>query len=171
MRQVRFLKRGIASIDRLRNFLIFKILSLNYVSIIISSVFYFVLGAFWYCPLLGTMRNSFFMLPGTVRCKELQKMNIVINDLTNSQALYKIIITFCATFFASLAMACLVNMVNSTTIYSGFFLGSLIAIGFATVTLAISYTWENRSFKLFMIDSLCPIIGIITSAIILSMWR
>lgn len=145
--------------------------SLNYFPIIISSVFYFVLGAFWYCPIFGTLRNTYFILPGMARRKELQRNNIIINDPTNREAFCKIIITFCATLVAWFAMACLVAMVNSATFFSGFFLGSLIAVGFSAVTLAISYTWDNRSFRLFVIDSLCPVIGIIASAIILSIWR
>jgi hypothetical protein len=145
--------------------------SINYFSIIISAIFYFILGAFWYCPIFGTLQLPFLVLPGAARQRELQRNHIVISKWQDKEAFFKIIVTFFATLLASFSMAYLVVMVNSATLLSGFLLGTVIAVGFSGVTLAVSYIWENRSLKLFIIDSLCPIIGIITSAIIISVFR
>lgn len=76
----------------------------------------------------------------------------------------KMLLTFDANIITSYAMACLVVMTGSTTVLSGLILGIMGALGFAVTTLALVY----RSLRLFLIDSGYPVLGIIITAVLLS---
>jgi hypothetical protein len=68
-------------------------------------------------------------------------------------------------------VACLVAMVASTTINSGFLLGCILALGIAATTLASVFLWESKSLRLFLIDLGYPALGIIIASLLLSVWR
>jgi uncharacterized protein DUF1761 len=136
------------------------LLSVNYFAIIVSAIIYFLIGSLWFSTLFGSLWTQ-----------ELQRHNVVIKEPTTREILSKMLQTFLANIITAYAMAVLVTMTGSTTILSGLFLGILAAVGCAATTLGAVFTWESRSLKLFLIDIGYPALGIIASAILLSVWQ
>lgn len=132
---------------------------INYFSVLISAIIYFLIGSLWFSTLFGHIWS-----------KELEKHNTIIKKPTTSQLLEKMAITFGSNILTSLAMAYLTKATGSNTIVSGLILGVITSIGFAATTMATTFSWESRSLKLFLIDIGYPVLGIISSSIILSLW-
>ncbi len=133
---------------------------INYLAVAVSSVIFFVLGSLWFSALFGS-----------IWAEELERHNVVIKQPTKNSLFMKMLLTFATNCIASFAMACLVAMTGSTTVISGIILGIIATVGFAATTLASVFNWESRSLKLFLIDIGYPALGIITAAIILSVWH
>ena len=132
----------------------------NYLAVAATSFIFFFLGSLWFSALFGS-----------IWVKELKNHNVIIKEPTKSALMTKMFLTFGNNVLASLAMAILVNLTGSTTVISGIILGIIVTVGFATTTLASVFIWENRSLKLFLIDIGYPALGIITAAVLLSVWH
>jgi len=132
----------------------------NYGAVLVSAVVFFMLGSVWFSTLFGRMWVA-----------ELQRHNVIIKAPTTAALCTKMVLTFAANLLAAWCIALLVNMTGSTTAASGLQLGVIVVLGCAITTLASVFVWESRSLKLFLIDIGYPAVGIIASAIILSVWR
>ena len=133
---------------------------INYLAVAVSSVVFFLLGSVWFSGLFGSIWQE-----------ELAQHNVVIQQPTSGSLMIKMLLTFCTNILASIAMAALVVITNSVSIESGLLLGLITTLGFAVTTLASVFVWESRSLKLFLLDIGYPVVGIITSSVILSLWR
>jgi hypothetical protein len=136
------------------------IASVNHLAVIVSAIVYFLMGSLWFSTLFGSLW-----------VQELKNHNVVIKQPSTGDLTAKMLQTFLANIVTAYAMAFLVIMTGSTTLLSGLFLGILTAVGFAATTLGGVFTWESRSLKLFLIDIGYPALGIIASAILLSVWQ
>lgn len=133
----------------------------NYTAVVASSCIFFIIGSLWFSPLLFS----------SIWIKELKDHNVKLTEPSTNVLVSKMLLTFSANFVASLAMAYLVNLTNSTSAISGLCLGITAVFGFVLTSIGSVFIWENRSLKLFFIDAGYPALGIIISAIILSVWR
>lgn len=133
---------------------------INYVAVGVTSVIFFFIGSAWFSFLF---RSQWI--------KELKHHNVTIREPKQSVLINKMILTFCANVAACIALACLVIMTDSTTVFSGLILGIITALGFAVPSLGSVFIWENRSLNLYLIDVGYPVVGIIVSAILLSLWH
>ena len=133
---------------------------INYFAVAAAAAVYFLLGSLWFSTLFGS-----------IWAQELKEHKVIIQEPTPSDLLSKMIQSLLANILTAFAMACLVILTGSTTLISGLFLGIIAAIGFAATTLASVFTWENRSVKLFLLDIGYPVLGIVATAIILSLWH
>ncbi len=133
----------------------------NYLAVFVSAIVFFVIGSLWY---------SFLVREAWIA--ELKKHDITIKQNVSKELLRtKMLLTFGANVLASIAMALLVIMTGSSTISSGICLGILCVLGFAVTSVGAVFIWEDRSLKLFLLDIGYPALGIIFSAIILSLWQ
>lgn len=139
------------------NFIVLHYLSsINFLTVFVSAIIYFFLGMLWFTVLFGrswAQENNFTGQP------------------TVAQLMFKMGTTLFGNFVASLSMALLVHATYSTTLFSALELGLLVTIGFSATTIGIAYVWVGRSIKISLIDIGYPAVGIIISAIILSLWR
>ncbi len=134
---------------------------INYLAVGVAAIIFWVVGSAWFSPLLWS----------TIWVAELKRHHVLLQRPSPNILLTKMLLTFGANFLASFAMAWLVVMTNSSTVSSGMELGIITVLGFAVTTLAQVFIWENRSIKLFLIDIGYPALGIIISAVVLSVWR
>lgn len=133
----------------------------HYGAIIASVVVFFALGALWFSVLFNTSWVA-----------ELKNHNVVINDEPAREKMMSLMgLTLLNHVVVVLAMAYLVYWTNSQTVESGLRLGLVTAVGFTATAVAGVFLWENRSVKLFLIDVGYQMIGVILSAVILSVWR
>jgi uncharacterized protein YneF (UPF0154 family) len=139
----------------------FSILSqINYLAVAVSTLAFFFIGSLWFGAFFGKMWIA-----------ELARHNTIIKEPSKSEIFAKMGLNLLKNAVISLAMACLVILVGSTTAASGLVLGLFVACGFAASAMADIFIWESRSFKLFIIDSGYQIVGITLAAIILSVWQ
>lgn len=134
--------------------------TVNIFAVLVSSIAFFLLGSFWFSGLFGRMW-----------CDELEKHGVVIKQPTAASLRLKMGLTFLGNFITALAMALLVHATASTTIQSALHLGLVVALGFVITAMGTCAVWVNKSPRLFLIDAGYPSVGIIISAIILSLWR
>lgn len=136
------------------------IFNINYVAVFVSALLYFVIGSIWFSAIFGNVWKQ-----------ELKLNNIILQEPTHSALITKMVLAFIANIVTCIAIAFLVNMINSTTLGSGFILGVITSLGFAITTVGSVFIWENRSVKFFLIDIGYPVLGIIAASILLSIWR
>jgi len=134
---------------------------IHLIAVVVSALVYFFIGSLWYSPALFS----------SVWVDELKNHHVVITAPTSKTLVTKMLLSFVSNFATALAMAHLVALTDSTTCMSGLKLGILAAVGFAAPTLASVFIWESRSLKLFLIDIGYPVVGIIASAVLLSVWH
>lgn len=134
--------------------------SINFIAVLVCAVLYFCLGSLWFSGLFGAMW-----------VEELQKINVTITPPTPADLKLKMGLTFVCNLIASLDMALIVHVTGSTTVFSGLQLGMLVAIGFVATSMGAAYVWASRPLKLSIIDIGYPMVGVIITAIILSVWR
>lgn len=133
---------------------------INYAAVAVSATVFFLLGSLWFGGLFGTMWAA-----------ELIRHNVALKEPSKAELFTKMGLNFLKNFVISLALAYLVIATNSTTAISGLLLGLLVACGLAAPAMADIFIWESRSKKLFLIDAGYQIVGILVSAVILSVWR
>lgn len=134
--------------------------NISYVGVLIASVMYFFIGFLWFSVFFGSMWSE-----------ELEKHGTIIKEPTASEMANKMFVALLTNVITSFGVACLVDLVGSVTIFSGLVLGSIIAICFAATTVANIDNWQSRSVKLFLLDTLYPMLSIVVITIFLSIWR
>jgi hypothetical protein len=132
----------------------------NYAAVMVAAIIFFIIGAVWFSVLFGT-----------AWVQELQHHNIVIKEPSSQQMMIKMGLNFLKNLMLAFAVAGLVVLTGSTTVWSGLLLGALVGCGVAVPAMADIFIWESRSLKLFLIDASYQVIGIILAAIVLSVWR
>ncbi len=131
---------------------------LNYLAIIVASIAYFAVGAVWFNPKVfgaAWMKGHNLAPPTEEDKKGMGKLMGV---------------TFVYCFIATVALACLITIINSTTWILGMKVG-LVAGTFSAVSIAMTHMYTKKSFSLSVIDASYHVVGLIIAAIILSLWR
>lgn len=134
--------------------------NLNYGALIAAAFAFFAIGSLWFSALFGAIWQE-----------ELKKHGVSLPQPTGSMIAAKMALTFLQNVVAAFGMALLVQASGSATLFSGLLLGLIVAVCFAATAIGGVFTWENRSMKLFLIDTGYPFFGIIATAIILSLWQ
>lgn len=132
---------------------------INYGAVVVAAIVYWIIGMLW-----------FSLIFGKTWAKLIQKHGIKIKAPTKKQMVAKCIYTFLLNFVISFGVAVFVNSLGITTLPSAITLGLVLSICFALATLVIGYVWESRPWALALIDLAYPLIGIIVSSIIITLW-
>jgi hypothetical protein len=129
---------------------------MNYWAIVVASIAYFMIGALWYSPVLFS--------------KAWVEESKVKPD--PSKSLAKLLIgTFIITAFMVYLLAYLIAATGSFSALGGLRMGFITGIGFVATTLGITFLYEGRSLKLFLIDAGYHIAGLLVSGLIIGMWH
>lgn len=134
--------------------------SVNYLSLLVSAVIFWVLGSVWFGPFFGKTWRT-----------ELEKHGVKIEKPTTTIMVLKSILTFLMNLLLVIGIGFFVYFMGLSNLMGAVKLGLLFGISFSLTTLLIAYTWENKSLKLLLLDSGYPFFGIIISSIILTFWR
>jgi hypothetical protein len=132
---------------------------LNWLAVIVATVVYFALGAVWYAPPL--FGNAWMKAAGTV----------IQEGQRPGPAIY--FTPLLAYFVAVIATAMLAEATGSDTFAEGIVLGLVVGVGYAVVGTAVEATFGNRPQNgvWFLITGSYNLIGLIISAVIVSVWR
>ena len=133
--------------------------SFNILIILLAAAAYWLLGALWYS-----------MITGNVWSNELTKHGVTLPEPTRQQLVRKLFLSFILNVIIAFGVAVILWFIGSAGMDEGIILGLIIGLSFSAATIGLTYSWENRSFKLFLVDAGYHVIGITLCAVILSMW-
>jgi hypothetical protein len=141
-------------------YLVNYVTSLHYLPVLISAIIFWLLGMLWFGP--------FFGKPWRV---ELGKVGIKMEPPPPGIMTLKAILTFLMNLLTVIGVGFFVHVMGISTALGAAKLGLLLGLAFSLAALMVTYTWQNKSLKLLLIDSLYQVVGIIIISIILTVWK
>jgi sterol desaturase/sphingolipid hydroxylase (fatty acid hydroxylase superfamily) len=133
---------------------------LNLIAIIVATIFYFILGSLWYSPVLFGKTWT-----------ELQRIDPEKMEASKGRLPIMLSVTFVLSFIICVAIALLTFKTGVDTFLGGIKMGLLCAAGFVFTTLGITFMFEGKPMKLFVIDAGYHATGILVAAILLAVWK
>ena len=132
---------------------------MNWLAVLVATITYFMLGAIWYSKAL-------------FGAKWAAAVGMNMNDRDKSKGMAKMMIgTFVLILITCVGLALLVARMDLSVLPSGFKLGLITGICFATTAVSISFIYESRPTILYFIDCGYHLAGHLIAAIILVLWR
>jgi hypothetical protein len=130
---------------------------MNWLAIICAAAAYWVLGAIWYMALFGKTWAAAMQQHGV--------------KLQQSGMAAKMVGNFIANLVAAVVMARLCYRIPVIDLVHGLRIGLGVGVGFSVTAITISYLWESKPFKVWLIDSCYYVLGSIILGLILSVWH
>ena len=131
-------------------------IAFNYLAILVAAVSTFLLGGIWYGPLFGRawMRECGFTEESLKRMGGMGRI-------------------FALSFVLELIMA--FNLAafigGKATLAFGLFAGAAAGVGWVTLAFGVTYLFEHRSLKLFLINASYHAVAFTIMGAILGAWR
>ena len=134
--------------------------SLNYLAILLGVIINQAIGAAWYSALgkpwmaaVGITQEDIEATKGT------------------RQQWYPFIVAIACALVFTFCLALLTQITGAEGAVDGLFLGLLAAIGFIATSYATTYSFEDRSVRLFLINSGYPVISYASIGVMLAVWQ
>ena len=132
---------------------------INYLAVLIAALASYVLGALWYSPVLF---GKLWM--------KLSKIDPKNMDAAKKHLAWRYGSGFIATVVMSYILAHWVDYAGAITIRGGLQAGFWAWLGFvATVTLS-SVLWENKPFKLYLLNNTYHLVSLLLMGSLLAVW-
>lgn len=133
----------------------------NLLAVLVSGIIATLIGALWYSPLLFGKQW-------------MKLMKITEKDIKNAKkkSMIKLyIINFVSTLVMIYVLGYLFDVANVLDVTSGIMLSIVVWLGFVATLSLNSVLWENKPVKLYIINILYPLVSLVVTGIILSVWR
>lgn len=130
----------------------------NWLAIVVATLAYFVVGAVWYAPpVFGKAWMAMLPKPPSEADRKRMPMLMVLTLLMN--------------FAAVLGIAFLAMVSAAGTALPAIKLGAFVSLLFACTVLCINHLYENKPFKMLIINAGYHIVGMIGASLILCLWH
>ena len=136
----------------------FQNISINIWALLVSIVSSMALGMLWYSPVLF----------GNVWLKLVDKK---AEDISKEESKSAMSLAFIPAVVSSLGLALLVSIMGAVTWVDAIVLGSLTSITFSGMSMLNLVFFENRSFKLTLLNVGYGFVAYNVAAVILTIWR
>ena len=133
---------------------------INLIAVVACTIAYFILGSVWYSPVLF---GKTWM--------ELQKIDPEKMNASKSRLPIMLSVTFVLSLIITFSIGFIIVRTGLDTLLGSVKLGLLCALGFVCTTLGITFMFEGRPFKLFLIDAGYHTCGILLASVVLTLWR
>ncbi|MBI2666537.1 DUF1761 domain-containing protein [Candidatus Woesearchaeota archaeon] len=135
---------------------------INYLAVLVAAVASYALGALWYSPVL--FEKLWMQLSGLseTKLKEMKEKT----DMKKSYAF-----GFVGTLVSAVVLAYLIEMAQWTSALQGVLLGVLVWLGFVVTVELGSVLWENKSWKLFLLQTGHNLVSLVVMGLVLGLWR
>ena len=131
--------------------------TINLLAVFVAALASYFLGALWYSPVLF---GKMYMKMSEIRPGKKPHPNV-----TRSY-----IFGFLSTLVMSYVLAHFIDYAGATTAVDGAIAGLWLWLGFiATVTLG-SVLWENKSFKMYVLNNTYNLVSLLLMGAILAVW-
>lgn len=132
----------------------------NYLAVLVSAVVGFVIGMLWYSPLL--FGNIWVKLIGMSK-EDLEK--------AKKKGMAKtMLIAIISVLVMSFVLAHFVDIAGASTVTEGIQAGFLIWLGFIATVMLNSVLWENKPFRLYVLNIAHYFVVLIVMGAILAVW-
>ena len=131
---------------------------INYLAVLVSGVFSFIIGSLWYGPLFG---KAWMEAVGKTE-EDLKK------DF-NPAKTYGL--AFVAHVVVAFTLAYFISLTGASTTQDGFRIGITCWFGFSAATMFINFMFEGYKTKLFFINVGYYLVFFIVATLILMLWR
>lgn len=134
---------------------------MNYLSVFVTTVVAFVIGALWYSPLL--FGDAW---------KKLLKIKVSKKEMEAAmKGMWKVLIGgFFVTLILVFMLDLFMNFLNVVTLSQGVLLGFLIWLGFLATTMFNIVLYEKKPFRLYLINAGHYLAVLLISGGILAVW-
>ena len=132
---------------------------INYLAVVAAVVINMAAGALWYSPLL-------FAKPW-----------MAANGFTEESikegggATKGYVVSVIVSIVVALAIASLAQAAGSDTAIKGLVLGLVAGLGFVATTAGVSYIFESRPLKLYLINAGYPVVSFTLMGLLIGAWQ
>ncbi|MDP3881268.1 MAG: DUF1761 domain-containing protein [Nanoarchaeota archaeon] len=139
----------------------FETLQLNFLSILVAAILGMIIGALWYSPFLfGKMWMRLMKIsPKDIRAAKNKEMTSAY------------IVSFASLFASAFILAVILSLVNITAMLNGILLAMILWLGFMVPLLINTVLWENKPWKLFLLNASHHFTVLIVMSIVLTLWQ
>lgn len=133
-------------------------MEVNYFAVLTVSLISYVIGAFWFSPLL--FYKQWLLAIGKTE-EDIKKRGAVLAYTTA-------LITWLITDYV---LANIINMAGANTLGNGLIIGFLCWLGFTAAITLMLEMFERHSISLWLINSGYSLAGLLISGAILGVWK
>ena len=133
-------------------------LHINWLSVLVAGLAYFLLGALWYTTLFGKKWRSY-------------NSALISSPDAKKGAAGVMFVSFILMLICALGLALIVTRLNIGGWQVGLKLGILTGVFFGATAISISYLYEKKPLGMHIINGLYTVVGNIIAAIIIASWR
>lgn len=134
--------------------------NLNYLAIVVGVIINQAMGAAWY----GALGRPWIAEVGLTQ-EDMEAMK------GTSRQWYPYVIAAGSALIFTFALALLMGAVGAEGILEGLFFGVMASVCFVLTAYATTYSFENRSLRLFLINSGYPLISYAVIGVLLGVWQ
>ncbi|MDP3734714.1 MAG: DUF1761 domain-containing protein, partial [Nanoarchaeota archaeon] len=135
--------------------------SINYLAVLVAAIAQYALGALWYSVLFG---KQWMKLNG------MEKMDPKKMEEMKKGVMWSYAGGLVSSLVMAYVLAHFVDYTEAATAAAGAVAGFWIWLGFiATVTLGM-VLWENKPFKLYLLNNAYNLLGLVIMGAILAVW-
>jgi hypothetical protein len=134
---------------------------INYLAVLVAGLINMPLGMLWYSTLFG---KQFMALVG-------MKKDAVMTPEMKKQINKSYATTFVCSLLMAYVLAVIIVMFGATTLTAGLIGGFWCWLGFIVTTNIGTVLWENRPFKLYLINMGYYLVSMLIMGGILAVWR
>jgi hypothetical protein len=135
--------------------------TINFWPILVASVVAFVISALWYSPILFGKEWM-----------ALTKMSDADMDAAKAKGVWKYyVIQFIVTLVTFAVLAFIIVSTGVRGGSNGAFMGFLVWLGFVLTADIGRLIWENKPFKLIVIQSVANLVNLVIGGAIMGMWK
>jgi hypothetical protein len=137
-----------------------SVIDINYGAVVVAAIVYMAIGMAWYSPLL--LGNAWLKESGRsaadIEAAKGKSMNITMLIAT----LNALIMSFVIAHF--------VDLVGAVELADALALGFWAWLGYVMTVQIHAVLWDGRSWKFFLINTICSLISIIAVTVVLTLW-
>ncbi len=134
-------------------------LSINYLAVIVAAVVNMVVGSLWYGPVFGKMWKGLMGFTD----ESMKGMRLTATQAMSMAVVTSLIMAYVLAHFASLS--------GAAGLMGAWELSFWIWLGFIFTVTASSFLWENKPFKLFVLNAAEQLVALFLMAMVLVMWK
>lgn len=128
----------------------------NWLAILVSMFLNMVIGALWYGPLFGK--------------QWMQELGFTEEDIAAGNPAKAYVLAIINSFFMAFIMANVLSWATVSSVGNGLLLGLLMWVGFTGFSFGVNHAFENRSNKVWLINSGMYLAGLLMMGAILTLW-
>jgi hypothetical protein len=133
-------------------------MDVNYAAVITATIFSFVLGAFWYSPLLFGKQ----WIEAAGKSEE---------ELKKGGGIAAYLLTLLIWFVSTYILANIINFAGANTLGNGMIIGFLCWLGFTAAISLIHNKFENRGAALWLINEGYSLVAFLVSGALFGAWK